>query len=226
MIKPLTKKEIERGKKILTGEYLKDINENTVFDAIVYTILSQRELYKTQVKHYHMIREAKMMNPESMLNSPSSLWKHIRGMSLASDKLNRILQTSEYYYDNGRGQPYYMLSTSMNKSRNGQIDVRETFVKGAFGINNKSASMILMKMGCTKMAILDTWVLQWLQYPYLTATSNKEYVRLEEIIGNYARGNHCTMADYSAGVWGKYSSYNESVNINPTHYQSKLDVGL
>lgn len=213
----LSKSDIARAEKIMANEMLNELDYESIFGAIVYTILSQRELFATQVKKYYQLKDEGLMSPHMFLCNPTRVYDIVKGMSLHEQKMVRLILCAEQYSKSGI---HTKLMHCANKTRQQQIDIRREFVRTHHGISYKTASLIMNKCGATKLATLDVWVTRAMDVDF--TTSESRYIEIEELMMKDARKYGVSLALYSAALWGKLSSYKDNVNINRTAKQTKL----
>lgn len=215
----ITKEDIIKGKHALKNEIIIEPNYDTIFQSILYTILSQREQYKVQVNFYHKLQDENLITPHEILSRPVDLWNIVKGMSLNNSKFTRIMLAADSYK---KSNIHNKLIYSKNKTRKEQIKIRNEFVKKIFGINNKSASMIMMKCGCSKIAILDIWVLRFLEYDR-PVFSSLQYIKLENELIKQSKKFNISLILYSVSIWAKLSSYKPSIIIERKYTQNNMD---
>lgn len=218
----ITQADIARGRTIVEKETLSKVTYESVFGAIIYTILSQRELFKNQVTGYHKMQDIGLLSPAEYLSRPQEVWNILKGMSMNNQKMTRTMLCADIYR-----QTYFFrtLRSAKNKNRAKQIEIRKEFVRTYPGISFKSASMIMIKCGCTKIAIIDVWVTRFMGIKLERGiTSNVQYVNIEKELMRYSRGLRVPLSVYSAAIWGRLSSYRDNIIIERSTIQKKIDA--
>lgn len=83
--------------------------------------------------------------------------------------------------------------------------LREWLVKNVKGLGMKTASHFLRNLGDTKLAIIDTHILKFLNYKAKKGISKNRYLELENQFREIAKTYKLTPAELDAVVWKKYS---------------------
>jgi endonuclease III len=218
-----TDEDWERAHIIHEAEIIDPLTPKSAFNALAYSILSQRETYEKQVKMYDKLRLIGMLDPQSMLAEQERFGKILRvhGASLFKDKKKRLLSLAEFWTKDNNVYPIKMIA-DVTGTQEYMDELRDELIQ-VHGIGLKTASLAFIKYGYTGCASLDVWniryahsegILEKVGLDKKVVESRLEipkqfYKKVEQEMNKIAQGYGVNLACLDACIWGKYAKWSE-----------------
>jgi thermostable 8-oxoguanine DNA glycosylase len=221
MIK-LTKEDFDKAQKIWNEERISPVDEQNMFLAGLYCILSATESYKRHTFIYKGLLAKDLDNPESITNNKQRLDRAVRKTRFPNVKARRIYDFASWWPQSdlpGR------IVEDVHNGRKDEFNLRNQFADEAPGLWYKGASLLMIKCGYENVVPIDLWVMRFLKdcgyeveipdYEKKSGPRPKKYMEYERIISGMARRRNVSPSIFQFAVWGRYSSWNKTSRQKP-----------
>lgn len=205
----LSDSDLEMGKYILQREWVHPLNETTIFDAALYSFLSQAQNFERHIAAWWSFKRRGLSSPHKILTNPKKVWTIIKKTRFPNQRYKRLLSFCLWWTISP------LPSKLMEKPTN-EINLRNEFAEKAYGIGLKCSSLLMNKLGYYLPVPLDLWLLRYLRdsgYPVeppdfktISGLPKKEYLLYERIIQEEADDLGITPAHFQASLWSLHSN--------------------
>jgi len=206
----LTEKDFEYAKILYEGEKIHPVNEENMFRAALYCVLSAAEKYKKHREVYETLLEAKLDTPKKIKANKEKLRNLIRKIRFPNLKTERIYNFALWWLESSL--PREILEDIESGRRRG-FELRNRLAEEAPGIGYKGASLFMVKCGYQDVVPIDIHMMRFLyslgfdieipDYRRKSGPSPKVYLEYERIISEIAKKFDITPALFQFTVWHK-----------------------
>ncbi|MDD5416640.1 MAG: hypothetical protein PHU12_01550 [Candidatus Aenigmarchaeota archaeon] len=214
----LDEEDLQRARKILKGEVLNKnyINRIGAYDALVYSQLSHRQYYTTQVRTFVTLKEKGLTDPKNVISRNQEVEDVIRRHgSVFRQKARYLANSAKFWIETNYPE---RLIDDVNNGREKCDELRDEIINGVTGIGYKLASLFFLKLGYQTVSI-DTWLIEYLAHTKIadrldidvskgSVPANK-YKQAENELRKVAGEYNITLPELCAAAWSKYSTWNE-----------------
>lgn len=215
----LTKKDILQGKQYLKREQIDPKQENQLFLASIYSVLSPGVTYTHLINTYNRFLDNKLDAPNSMLNNKDKVKKVASTIGFGDKKGEYIIGLSEWWAE---GDLEKKIIRDIRTGRKNEFEIRNFIAKNAPGLGYKCASLTMMKCGYKNIGIIDKWMIRLLDTlghdtnlvdnngragknsPY-EGLSKSTYLKYENIISDLAKHQDISPVMFQSSIWIKNS---------------------
>lgn len=201
--------DLEMGEYILRRERVQHLNEASIFNAALYSFLSQAQNFERHIQAWSSFQRRGISTPQEILTNPKKVWIIIKKTRFPNQRYQRLFGFCLWW-------TISPLPTKLMEKSANEINLRNEFAQKAPGIGFKCSSLFMNKLGFYKPVPLDLWLLRYLKdsgYPVeppdfktVSGLPKKEYLIYEEIMQKEAINLGITPAHYQASLWSLYSN--------------------
>ncbi|KYK38411.1 MAG: hypothetical protein AYK18_17230 [Theionarchaea archaeon DG-70] len=123
----LSDSDLEMGKYILQREWVHPLNETTIFDAALYSFLSQAQNFERHIAAWWSFKRRGLSSPHKILTNPKKVWTIIKKTRFPNQRYKRLLSFCLWWTISP------LPSKLMEKPTN-EINLRNEFAEKAYGI--------------------------------------------------------------------------------------------
>lgn len=225
----LNEKDIRAGRQILEDERLESFEENNLYRAAIYSILSPAEKssslkagYKNFFKNYNTSEDVLTASEED-IEKVLNVDRGVNGISTSKQKATRVKDFTEYWINSDLPD---ILKWDIKNGRTKWLGIRKKLSE-APGLGPKTSSLFLMKIGYGNVIPIDKWEMNFLKNysdsdvevpDYINKSGPKggDYRECEEklwrIIGEYnknsERDENISPTLFHCALWGKETGEN------------------
>lgn len=212
----LTLYDIVKGKKIHKKEQVFPINEETMFHAGLYCILSASETYTKQMRTYNDLIRYGLDVPRKIVNDKEGLEYVLRIARFPNQKSARVYDFAAWWLESNLPDK---IIKDVGKNRRDEFKIRNELAEDCPGLSYKGASLYLGKFGYEQVVPLDIWMLRFLNemgydiplpdYRTVSGLQKGEYIKGERVFRRLAKKQGLTPMVYQCALWGKHSTWEE-----------------
>jgi len=211
----LTEEDFKNAQILYEEEKIYPINEETMFRAGLYCILSAAEKYSKSRFVYQMFHM-------HMLDTPSRIISNREKMKELVKKLRFPNMKEKHVYKFALWWPKTSIPSKIiediKHGRKNEFNLRNRLAEEAPGMSYKSSSLFMIKCGYENVVPIDLWMLRFLShigyeveipdYKTRSGPKKKEYLEYEKLISEIARSYNVSPALFQFAVWSKHSTWN------------------
>jgi thermostable 8-oxoguanine DNA glycosylase len=212
----LTKEDFKNTKILFEQEKISPINEETMFRAGLYCILSAAEQYKRQIQFYNTLLKENLDTPKNIRDSRQTLAEVLRNTRFPNTKTKRVYDFALWWPKSNLPRK---LVEDIDNGRQYEFPLRNRLAEEAPGIWYKGASLFMIKCGYENVVPLDIWVIRVLKnlgynievpdYKKRSGPKPKEYLKNEQQFIKIAKEQGVSTALLQFALWSRYSTWNK-----------------
>ena len=213
MNKILTKKDFENARILYEEELISPINEENMFRAGVYCILSAAEKYQKHRSIFERLLEERLDTPEEIIHNRERLREAVKRARFPNIKAGRIYRFAAWWRESDLPRK---IMEDIDSGRENEFKLRNHLAEEAPGMWYKGASYFMVKCGYENVVPIDLWVMRFLKdmgygvkipdYRTQSGPKPKEYIEYEKIISDIAKEYGVSPALFQFALWAKYST--------------------
>lgn len=221
----LTRKDFENARLLLKRELISPINQENMFRAGLYCILSAAEKYSKHNAIYYELLENEIDTPDAILSNKRELTEIIQRARYPNAKEKHIRKFASWWLESDLPDEI-MIDIYAEKKK--EFALRNRLAEEAPGIWYKGASLFMIKCGYENVVPVDLWVLRFLEenghdvslphyvtvrspnYKERSGPTPKEYLQYEKVISDAAKEYLVSPALFQFILWSKYSTWKKT----------------
>lgn len=210
----LTDEDFKNARILYEEEKIHPVNEENMFRAGLYCILSSAENFKKQKSIYDEFLETKLDRPESIKGDKEKFKQIIKKTRFPNRKEKYVWSFAVWWPESDI--PRKILD-DIGDGREKEYEIRNEFAENAPGISYKCSSLFMIKCGYENVVPLDVWILRFLHdrghdvkvpdYKTVSGVTDKEYLKYEKIVCEIAEELEISPALFQCALWSKYSTW-------------------
>jgi thermostable 8-oxoguanine DNA glycosylase len=170
--------DLLRARTLFSKELITPVTDETLFQGVLYSLLSVREKYSNQIKVYNSLIRDNLATPKNILERSNELYNY----SLGLDKSKYIVGLAKWWIKSNISKE---LIEDMSNGKSREFELRDMIANEADGISYKCSSLFMNMCGYENVVTLDVWAMRALvsagydvkSYKYVPRSSSKNLNR-------------------------------------------------
>ena len=212
----LTEIDFKNARILLEEEKIFPVNEENMFRAGIYCIISAADKYQKHKVVYNKLLEGELDTPKNIEENKERFKEIVKKTRFPNTKIDRIFKFARWWSESDLARE---IIEDINKCREKEFKLRNQIAEETPGLWYKGASLFMIKCGYENVVPIDLWMLRYLKdmgydvaipdYKKQSGPKPKEYLEYEKHFQETAGEHEVSPALLQFAIWSKRSTWNK-----------------